>query len=157
MAVFSDSPMTDARPGSPDPTCLLAGTLHLAVAFDWGDEIDLEHARRLAPAQARPLARRPRTPPSIAFRPALLRIRLPPVHLALPLLESVEVDCEATVFDFAGVSVALHVPFRLLPSQLVELAGTLGEPEPLVAAARQASAAPINICCRPSAVRCGAN
>jgi hypothetical protein len=133
--------MTASPTNSLDSQCPLAGTLHLAVAFDWGDEIDLEHARRLAPGRFRPLARRPRTPPSIAFRPPPLRFQLPTARLAWPPLGPVEADCEATVFDFGGVSVALHVPFQLLPGQLVELAGTLGEPELLVAAARGASEA----------------
>ena len=30
----------------------VAGTLHVFVAFDWGEEIDLDQARRLVPAEA---------------------------------------------------------------------------------------------------------
>ena len=41
-----------------DPSHVVTGVLHAAVAFDWGDEVDLEHARRLAPAEFRTLARR---------------------------------------------------------------------------------------------------
>ena len=51
---------------------MLRGTLHVFVAFDWGDELDLDKARQLYPAQSQDLARRRRTPSSIAYRPAPL-------------------------------------------------------------------------------------
>src|SRR5439155_10770563 len=40
-----------AEPTSPSSAAELRGTLHVLVAFDWGEGIDLEHARRLAPAE----------------------------------------------------------------------------------------------------------
>jgi hypothetical protein len=48
---------------SPDP---LTGTLHVYVAFDWGEEIDLERTRALVPAEVRdlPRRRRMRVPPA---------------------------------------------------------------------------------------------
>src|SRR5579884_2494133 len=52
-----------------------AGTLHLYVAFDWGEEVDLEHARRLVPAEVHEFPRRLRTPASIAYRPPPLRFQ----------------------------------------------------------------------------------
>src|SRR5207237_1277592 len=55
----------------------LTGVLHVYVAFDWGEEILLERARSLVPAEVCDLPRRRRTPASIAYRPAPLRIRLP--------------------------------------------------------------------------------
>jgi len=116
----------------------LAGTLHLHVAFDWGDEIDLEQARRLVPAEVHTLPRRRRTPTSIAYRPAPLRFGLSPLPLELPEAGSVQAAAEATVFDFAAVSVALHVPFRLPPAGLTRLAGWLADPGPLIRAARAA-------------------
>jgi len=48
---------------------VLTGTLHLFVAFDVGEEVDLEKARRLVPAQVQDLPRRRRTPTSISYRP----------------------------------------------------------------------------------------
>ena len=48
---------------------VLSGTLHVYVAFDWGEEVDLDHARRIVPAEVQGLARRPRTLPRVV-RPA---------------------------------------------------------------------------------------
>jgi hypothetical protein len=39
---------------------------------------------------------------------------------------------EATLFDFAGISLAFHVPFRLCASALHGVAGWLAESEPLI-------------------------
>jgi hypothetical protein len=119
---------------------LLTGTLHVYVAFDWGDELDLERARQLVPAEVHDLPRRRRTPPSIAYRPPPLRFRLAPVALGLPVGDDAPAAAEATVFDFAAVSVAFHVPFRLSRDGLRQLAGSLAEPAPLHAAARSAVA-----------------
>jgi hypothetical protein len=117
---------------------IVEGTLHLYVAFDWGDEVDLERARQLVPAEIHELPRRRRTPPSIAYRPPPLRFRLASVPLGLPLSDNTPTAAEATVFDFAAVSVAFHVPFRLSPSALRQLAGSLTEPAPYLTAARSA-------------------
>jgi hypothetical protein len=120
----------------------LTGRLHLYVAFDWGDEIDLEHAARLAPAAVLTLARRPRTPSSIAYKPPPLRFQLDPVPLDLSILDGAPISsAEATVFDFAAVSVALHVPFRATATDLTALAGRLADPAvglALVQSARRA-------------------
>src|SRR5439155_14032922 len=43
---------------------------------------------------------------------------------------------EATVFDLAAVSLALHVPFSLPPAQLLRLADGLASPTNLVKTAR---------------------
>ena len=94
------------------PDTVLSGTLHVYVAFDWGEEIDLEKARRLVPAEVQGRARRPRTPPSIAYRPPPLRYRLGAVPLSLPELGVQLADADATLFDFAAISTALHVPFH---------------------------------------------
>jgi hypothetical protein len=124
---------------APSPASILAGTLHVYVAFDWGDEVDLERARQLAPAEVQSLARRSRTPPSIAYRPPPLRFALPPVTLALPRDDAPLAAGEATVFDFAAVGVAFRVPFRLPPSELLRLAARLADPAPIVATARAAA------------------
>ena len=130
----------------------LRGTLHIFVAFDWGDEIDLDRARRLFPAESQDLARRRRTPSSIAYRPAPLRYPLKLPALELPEVGSISEHsspdqspsttaavAEAIVFDFGGVSVSLQIPFELTPAALSRLAGALADPAALVEAARTAS------------------
>jgi hypothetical protein len=119
----------DATPAPVAPP--LKGRLSIFVAFDWGDEIDLDLARRFAPDASRALAlsRRSRTPPSIAFKPSPLRFRLGAVAMPLPgLPETTYAEAVATVFDFGAVSVALTVPFELTPEALVTLAGRLADP-----------------------------
>jgi hypothetical protein len=116
----------------------LAGTLHVHVAFDWGGEVDLDRARRLVPAEWLTLPRRPRTPASIDYRPPPLRFVLTDVALDLPEVGHVAAAAEATVFDFAAVSVALQAPFRLPASGLLRLAGSLSDAKGLVQAARAA-------------------
>jgi hypothetical protein len=117
---------------------IIGGTLHVFVAFDWGEEIDLDEARRLLPTQSEELVRRRRTPNSIAYRPAPLRylLSVPPISLAE--LGAVKATAEAIVFDFAGVSVSLQIPFKLTASALARLAGTLADPQALVDIARGA-------------------
>jgi hypothetical protein len=58
------------------------------------------------------------------------------VELALPELGLVQASTEATVVDFAAVSLALHVPFFLPPTGLLRLADGLADPTLLVQAAR---------------------
>ena len=58
------------------PDTPLYATIHLAFAFDLGYEIDLERARPLLAGEAGALARRRRTPESIRYRPAPLRVAL---------------------------------------------------------------------------------
>jgi len=111
---------------------MLTGTLHVLVAFDWGDEIDLNRVRQLVPAQVHALPRRRRTPTSIAYQPPPLQLTLAPVPLELPQLGTVQAAAAATLFDFAAVSVALRLPFVLSGDQLRQLAGWLGDPSPLV-------------------------
>jgi hypothetical protein len=118
----------------------LSGVLHIYVALDWGEEVDLERARHLAPAELLTLARRPRTPSSISYRPLPLRFRLPPLPLQLAELGAVQAEPEVTVFDFGGLSLALRVPLELAPDALLRLAGSLSEPSQIVEAARAAIA-----------------
>src|SRR5437867_1835814 len=117
---------------------VLSGTLHVYVAFDWGEEADLDHARRLVPAEVQGLARRPRTPPAFGYRPAPLRYRLGAVPLSLPELGVLDADADATLFDFGAISAALRVPFHLTLPQLTRLAGWLAEPAEVVQASRTA-------------------
>jgi hypothetical protein len=117
---------------------VLAGVLHVYVAFDWGEEILLDRARSVVAAEVRELPRRRRTPSSIAYRPAPMRVSLPPVELGMPEIGTVHAAAEATVFDFAAVSLAMHVPFSLPPADLLRLAGWLADPADLVRTARSA-------------------
>ncbi|HEY2838991.1 MAG TPA: hypothetical protein VGJ26_07575, partial [Pirellulales bacterium] len=116
----------------------LSGALHIHVAFDVAGEIRLEQARKLAPAELQSLPRRARTPSSITYRPAPLVISLPAATLRLPELGEVNAACEATVFDFGAVSVAMRVPFSLSAEAVTRLARGLAEPAELVEAARVA-------------------
>jgi hypothetical protein len=124
--------------GALDASTPLAGTLHAYLAFDWGEEVDLDRARRLVPAEVQALPRRRRTPTSFAYHPAPLRFLLPPAPLDLPEVGHVRAQPEATVFDFAAVSLGLHVPFHLPPAALTHLAGWLADPGPLIETARSA-------------------
>jgi hypothetical protein len=113
---------------------LLTGQLRVYVAFDWGDEVDLELAGRLASGAAVVLPRRPRTPTSFAFRPPPVRFALvpppgSPSPFCPPGLDGMAAQTvEATVYDFAAVSVAFHVPFCLTSNDLLKLAGHLADP-----------------------------
>src|SRR5258707_15613708 len=97
---------------APGPETPLTGTLRVYVAFDWGDEVDLERARQLVPAEVHDLPRRRRTPSSIGYRPPPLRFLLDPFVLDLPDIDPAPVTAEATIFDFAAVSVPPHGPLR---------------------------------------------
>jgi hypothetical protein len=120
----------DASAPPLDPTVPLPAHLHIFVAFDWGDEVDLERAAQLAPGEFVSLSRRPRTPTSITYKPPPLRVRLAPVKLSLPGCGDAPIELvEATVFDFAAVSVSLELPLRLSRDGLTQLAGRLADPD----------------------------
>lgn len=121
----------------------LSVVVHLFVAFDWGDGIDLDRARQLPAAERHTLPRARRTPPSIEYRPYPLRFRLPapsslPTVPGFPDSGSGDVAIDATVFDFGAVSVAAHVPVQLSDDELQRLAGSLSDSQPVVAWARAA-------------------
>jgi hypothetical protein len=109
---------------------LLVGRLHVFVAFDWGDEIDLARARQEGAGTGAFLnmVRLPRTPASIAYRPPPLRFPLGPLIINMPGMSGTPIQSAvATVFDFAGVSVTFQVPFQLTRRQLRDLAASLTE------------------------------
>lgn len=116
----------------------LHGTLHVFVAFDWGDEIDLERVRKLVPSEALELQRRRRTPTSIAFRPPPLRLPLALSRPPIAELAGAALEAEVTLFDFAAVGVAVRAPLALAPEAWISLAGRLTDTEPLVSALRDA-------------------
>ena len=55
--------------------------VHFALALDIGDEINLEQARTLLQGELGQLPRRKRTPESIGYRPAPIRVPLDPVGI----------------------------------------------------------------------------
>lgn len=129
-----------------DSEAIIVGTLHCSLAVDWGDEIDLEHALRLVPAELQGLPRRRRTPATIAYRPAPLRFPLEPQRLPFPELmtqgegEGLGAgEAEAMVFDFGAANIAFRVPFRCTARTLLEVAGRLTQPDWLLACARHAA------------------
>jgi hypothetical protein len=120
---------------------VLAGRLHVYVAFDWGDEINLDLARRQGAGVVLDMVRRPRTPHSIAYRPPPLRFPLGPVVITMPGLAGTPIrSAEATVFDFAGVSVAFQLPFSMPRQELRLLAARLNEPATTLAIMQTARA-----------------
>ena len=92
----------------------MTGTLHIYVAFDWGDEINLDRAQKLVPpASYQELLRRRRTPSSFTYRPAPLRLGLGPVPITLPEIGAVQASAALTLFDFGAVSLWLRAPFAM--------------------------------------------
>lgn len=116
----------------------LCGQLHMFLAFDLGDEIDLERVSSLVSARAHVLPRRARTPATIAYRPAPLRLRTAPFAIDLPELPPTTAAAEVTCFDFAAVSLSIKLPFALPAEQLIRLTAGLADPEALVLEARTA-------------------
>jgi hypothetical protein len=129
----------------------LTSFLHICVACDWGEEVDLALATQRAPAEPQELARRPRTPKSIGFRSTPLRFALPPVPLDLVEAGACRAEADVTVFDFGAANVTLRVPLQLSAAQLLRLARSFASPEALVSAAR-AAAAPLFDRLRPAIV-----
>ncbi|MGC8643234.1 MAG: hypothetical protein ACP5XB_25515, partial [Isosphaeraceae bacterium] len=62
----------------------LSVVVHFALALDIGDEINLEQARTLIQGELGQLPRRKRTPESLGYRPAPIRVPLEPVGMRLP-------------------------------------------------------------------------
>ena len=125
MSMISDS----------ETTTEYSGILHAFVAFDWGEEISLEKARQLVPAELHTLRRKSRTPPSIAYQSPPLRVDLPPIVVSLPVLETVHALADLMLFDFGAASLALQIPFRLPARELTRLAGALADPTVFIQAA----------------------
>lgn len=114
-------------------TQIIRGTLHAYVAFDWGEEIDLEMCARLLESEPTltsklGLPRRRRTPLSIDYRPTPLVCTLPHAHWDLQPIGGVEAAVEVILFDFATLSLSLRVPFILETQQVTLLARELSSP-----------------------------
>lgn len=117
---------------------LISSRLHVFVASDWGEEIDLPAAARLLPAVSHALPRSARTPPTFQYSPAPLRFSIPPISLRLPEVGDVTASADVTLFDFGAISAALHVPLKLPLARWPQLAGGLEPADPIVAAVQQA-------------------
>ncbi len=117
----------------------LDAMVHLAFAFDIGDEIDLDRARLILQGEPGQLPRRRRTPESFGYRPAPIRVEVNPAGLQLPGELSMirPPRGELTLFDFGAISLAVRFSVTANPSALTELAGQLAEPAPLTEAARR--------------------
>jgi hypothetical protein len=114
-------------------------TIHLAFAFDIGDEIDLDHARRILQVEPGQLPRRRRTPESIGYRPAPIRLDVEPAGVQLPgeWAFTRPPGAQLTLFDFGAISLAIQFPVTTTPAGMLELAGQLAEPGRLTERARQ--------------------
>lgn len=115
---------------------LLQGTLHIYVAFDWGDEILLDKVRQIVSASAQELPRRRRTPPSFFYRPTPLRVALPDAEIELAGIGKAQAAAGVTIFDFGAVSISLHIPFSADPATLLRLAGSLADTTLIIQKAR---------------------
>jgi hypothetical protein len=133
----SDSANDDhTRPRSTES---IVATIHLAFAFDIGDEIDLERARRVLQGEPGQMPRRRRTPESFGYRPAPIRVELEPAGIKLPGEWSLlrPPHGELTLFDFGAISLAAQFPVQTTATALLALADSLAEPAPLTDAARR--------------------
>jgi len=112
---------------------LLDVVVHLDYAFDIGYEIDLEKAGPLLRGVPGTLARRKRTPESIRYRPAPLRVPVDVSGVALPGgMACVQPPRgELSLFDFAAISLSIQFPLRVTREGLSRLAGELAEPSAL--------------------------
>jgi hypothetical protein len=113
-------------------------TIHLAFAFDIGDEIDLDRARLILQGVPGQLPRRRRTPESFGYRPAPIRVEVEPTGIDLPGEWSFlrPPRGELTLFDFGAISLAVQYPVQTTADTLLALAGRLAEQAPLTEAAR---------------------
>lgn len=132
------TPRDDDRSRAAGGQTAMAVVVHLAFAFDIGDEIDLDRARELLKGELGQIPRRRRTPESIGYRPAPIRVPLDPDGIRLPVdVESSSPPrAELTLFDFGAISLAVRFPLVADRSTLLKLAGELADPAPLNEAAR---------------------
>jgi hypothetical protein len=137
MTPEREEPISSDRGGSwlNEP---VRATVHLAFAFDIGDEIDLDRVRHLLQGERGQLPRRRRTPESIGYRPAPIRVELEPAGIVIPGAWSFEKPPrgELTLFDFGAISLWVRFHITTPPASMLELAGRLAEPAPRTEAAR---------------------
>ena len=114
-------------------TDAIVATIHLAFAFDIGDEIDLDRARLILQGEPGQLPRRRRTPESIGYRPAPIRVELEPTGIELPGKWSFNRPPrgELTLFDFGAISLAVQFPVNIDPRRTPGARGSPGRDGPV--------------------------
>ncbi len=131
MGASSENPLNPS-------TAELQTILHLFVAFDWGDEIDVPHAAQLVPRELQVAPAHPAGSPPLHYHPAPLRLRVAGLSLNLPECPPAKGDGVATIVDFAALSLAWSIPLHDSPEQLSALAGRLADPGGVIETARRA-------------------
>ena len=122
-------------PTDPETT---PATIHLAFAFDVGYEIDLEAVRALLPAEDATIPRRKRTPESIRYRPAPLRVSVDPSGMPVPggLIATGPPRAELSLFDFGALSLMVRFPVDVPLDRLASAVSDLAEPSSWTESAR---------------------
>ena len=115
----------------------VAATVHLAFAFDIGDEVDLDRARQILQGERGQLPRRRRTPESIRYRPAPIRLELEPEGIACREIRPRPPPRRADSVRFCRDLISVRFHLKISPQRLLELAGRLAEPAALTEAARR--------------------
>lgn len=149
MAGSQETHGIDPRPGSVSaevrPLSLrpaaglgdLRGRASIYFAFDIGQWIDLEKARRQleSPSEAARIKGSRRAPRYFQFHPLPVRVsrQLPTLTFGRFVTES---GVDLTLYDFGGVSVAYTLPFETTADQLIELASALSDNDQLPEMAR---------------------
>ena len=116
----------------------IPATIHLAFAFDVGYEIDLDAARQLVAGEEGALPRRKRTPESIRYRPAPLRVAVDASAMPAPggLGSASPPRAELAVYDFGAVSLLARFAIVAPPASISEAAAELADSVPWTDAAR---------------------
>jgi len=115
----------------------LRGRVSIYFAFDIGQWIDLDDARRrlTSPSEDARIKGSRRAPRYFQFTPLPVRVAraVPPVRFAAFASDPI---LDLTLFEFGGVSAAFTLPFDLQAGQLIELAGALTDDDQLPDLAR---------------------
>ena len=117
-------------PGSEPQADRLDATIHLAFAFDVGHEIDLDAAKGLVAVEDGTLPRRKRTPESIRYRPAPLRVAVDCTSMKAPGGLSLSAPCRAelAIYDFGAVSLMVRFPVDAGQADLARALSELADP-----------------------------
>jgi hypothetical protein len=121
------------------------GTVSVFFAFDTGQSIDLEEARRhLGTLEPSVMAHRRRAPTYFQFDPPPLRVlQASEPHVVAGRSLSPQVEC--ALFDFGAISVRYDLPFDGPLDDLVPISVAIGESEELSASARRRAAALLEV------------
>lgn len=124
---------------------LVRATVHVLVAFDVGQSIDLDHAesRLSVGAHRQGLGPSRRTPPYLDYRPLPIRVTgsAEPIDVLTGSGKAEKVyrtqrAFEAVIFDFGAVSVTHQIHFEGSLADLLALSESLYEHGPIIAGAR---------------------